>query len=79
MIDVTPLVQAHDQMTASLATNAADPNSAIALTIVGMIIIAATALGCLGGLSAAVQLRLSAGRERRLHAAERGRRSPSAR
>ena len=74
MIDpLNPLFQTHDQMAASITPYATDPQSALALMIVGIIIILATGLGSLGGLSAAVWVRLSERRESRLHAAGRTR------
>jgi hypothetical protein len=68
MIDpLSPLFQAHDEVAAAMMPNAADPQSALAVTIIGIIIIVATGFWAIGGLSAAVWVRLNDSRERRLH------------
>ncbi len=80
MIDpLNPLFQAHDQVTAAIMPNAADPHSALAVMIVGIIIITATAMGSLAGLSAAIWVRLRDMREQRFQSLRRGTDNPSAR
>ena len=79
MIDpLSPLFQAHDEVAAATMPNAADPQSALAVMIVGVIIIVATGFWAIGGLSAAVWVGLKERRERRFQAFRHGTESPSA-
>ena len=73
MIDpFRPLFQAHGAAAGDIIPNVADPESARAVMIVGVIIIVATAFWALGGMGAAVWLRLNDARERRFQSLRRG-------
>ena len=77
MIDpLSPLFQAHDEVAAALMPNAADPQSALAVMIIGIIIIVATGFWAIGGLSAAVWVGLKEKRERRFPHFRRGTEPP---
>ena len=77
MID--PLFQAHQTVAADFMPNAADPDSARAVMIFGIIIVVATAVWAVAGLGAAVWVRLANGRDRRLDTGGRGIGSPNGR
>jgi hypothetical protein len=74
----SPLFQAHSAVAGDIMPSVADPASAQAVMIVGIIVLAVTAFWAVGGMSAAVWVGLTRRRERGLHSAERGTDKPSA-
>ena len=80
MIDpLSPLFQAHAAVAGDIMPNVADPHSARAVMIVGIITIVVTAFWAVGGMGAAVWVRLNDIHEKQLHAAGRGAGNSSAR
>lgn len=73
------LFQAHGAVAGDTMPNVADPESARAVMIVGIIIILGTFAWAVGGLGAAVWVRLNDRREKRFHSRRRGTDNASAR
>ena len=68
MID---LFQAHAAVAGDIMPSAADPDSARAVMVVGITIIVANAFWAVGGIGAAVWVRLNDARERRFRSLRR--------